>query len=99
MSALSNGDLINPFTYSEPGMEAGFLGPSVVMNETLRTPRAGVPSHDESNTRFPFSRLAWTTFPNTTTIYIYHQLNETTLAEEALTDIGWSTRIIPVPMV
>ena len=93
-TALSNSenDLISLFYYDK-----GFSFPistlGTVVNESLYLPGLA-----RSNSRFPFSRLAWTSSNSSSSVYLYHQLNETMLAEEILIDLGWSTKMIPVPM-
>ena len=48
---------------------------------------------------FPFARLASINMPENSSSYLYHQINETTLAEEQWesTMLEWNTTYIPVP--
>ena len=51
-------------------------------------------------TSFPFTRLASINVPENSSSYLYHQINETTLAEEQYDDSlhEWLTFYIPVPI-
>ena len=72
---------------------APFYGLGLVLNETLQMAGFSTP-----NSRFPFGRLAWLTSNTTSSLYIYHQVNESALAEEEhIPDAGWATRLITVP--
>ena len=63
-------------------------GAWLVINETLRG--------DSLRSKFPFGRLAWLA-SNTSSLYIYHQVNESTLAEEEdIAGAGWNTRLITI---
>jgi hypothetical protein len=64
--------------------------PSFVQNNTLTFSGANPPT-----TPYPFSRLAWISGNNSDVIYIYHQLNNSMLAEDAYSSgSGWySTNI------
>ena len=85
----NSSDIIAPFFYSNGFIFADGLG--LVLNESLLIADSSTP-----NLRFPFGRLAWLT-SNTSSLYIYHQINESALAEEEdINGAGWITRLIPV---
>ena len=88
---VNSSDIIAPFYYDEGSTTTYGLG--LVLNETLQMAGFSTP-----NSRFPFGRLAWLTSNTTSSLYIYHQVNESALAEEEhIPDAGWATRLITVP--
>ena len=90
-TALSSGDIISPFVTAMGGFLP--LGLSLVVNETLLLPGVSGPK-----SKFPFNRLAWVNANGSTAMNIYHQLNESLLAEETyVQEAGWIQRMIPVP--
>ena len=86
---LNTSDIIAPFPVD--GDVLNGYGPCLVVNETLRGGGFSPPK-----STFPFRRLGWLN-SNTSSFYFYHQINESTLAEEEHIDgAGWITRLIPV---
>ena len=89
-NALQSSDIIIPFRHDNNG-DVFPVGLGVVVNETLQ-----LADNLALSPRFPFSRLAWLT-SNASSLYIYHQINESTLAEEEnILGTGWVTRLISV---
>ena len=89
---LEAGDFVAPFINNN-GITSN-AGLALVVNETLRLAKEFPPPPPM---KVPFSRLAWYPFEGSSSIYIYHQINESALAEEALLEsAGWKTTIIPV---
>ena len=85
---LESGEIIAPFSYT--GGNVSNEGLALVINETLRGVESTIPP-----TRVPFSRLAWFPFPGSSSTYIYHQINESALAEEGhIQGAGWNTTAI-----
>ena len=87
---LKAGDLVAPFlNYNGITSNEGL---ALVVNETLRLAKFTPPPM-----KVPFSRLTWYPFEGLSSIYIYHQINESALAEEALIEgAGWNTTVIAV---
>ena len=86
---LNSSDIISTFHYVDGMVFANGLG--LVINESLQ-----VANLDTPKSRFPFGRLVLVA-SNTSNLYVYHQINESALAEEEyVTGAGWITRLIPV---
>lgn len=65
-----------------------------VANQSLALFPAARPS-----TYYHFSRLAWANSTNESAVYVYRQLNESMLAEDAYIDnVGWNTELVNIPM-
>ena len=91
-SELGLGEILNSTDIIAPYYSTEAIGDAwVVSNETLQALDFTTPK-----SKFPFGRLAWLT-SNTSSRYIYHQIDESTLAEEEYIDgAGWNTRLITI---
>ena len=93
LAAMQRGDLLLLSTYvsqnGQPGASVS-TGPAWVENGTLfgNTPPPST---------FPYARLASWANVNASVSYIYHQLDDTTLVEDALlVEYGWKTTNITI---
>jgi hypothetical protein len=88
---VNSSDLLTTLLSYDPSVAFEINAPVFVQNKSLSFPVGG------PNTPYPFSRLAWTNSNDFDVIYIYHQLNNSMLAEDAfhLTS-GWHTTEINI---
>lgn len=86
------------YNWDSPGSGSGTSGPTYVQNETLFFNfYGGAQSATNPGTPYPFSRLAWTNSSSAGAVYIYHQLSDDTLVEDAFfVTAGWHTTNISI---
>ena len=93
--AVRESDVI-PYFWASPGSETGGGGPAFVQNQSLNFNFYGATAGNPS-TPYPFTRLAWLNSTTAGATYIYHQLSDSVLAEDAFyVTAGWHTTNITV---
>lgn len=96
--ALSQSDIVSFYTTNIDEENNGLL--AIVADQELKlisSPDEGVPQNPR--THYPYARLAWLNNTHASTVYFYHQLSDTLLAEDTyIFNAGWTSTNISIEL-
>lgn len=78
------------YNFNDSGLTSGMAGPAFVQDQQLSFNLAiNIPTPNPS-TPYPFTRLAWINSTADNAVFVYHQLSDSLLVEDACSmTTGW----------